>query len=121
MTNGCICEHASTVVSVHADEEVRWLPRRRASDIPLPGNNFFSEDPAALKLCAESTGRQLMPVSPSSSAQAAREAVAHRLRDLRKEASLTVVQLAAAGGWHYSKTSRIENALTGPSATDIRR
>ncbi|WP_415947755.1 helix-turn-helix domain-containing protein [Streptomyces sp. KLOTTS4A1] len=62
-----------------------------------------------------------MPVSPSSSAQAAREAVAHRLRDLRKEAGLTVVQLAAACGWHYSKTSRIENALTGPSATDIRR
>lgn len=61
-----------------------------------------------------------MPASPSSSAQAAREAVAHRLRDLRKEAGLTVVQLAAACGWHYSKTSRIENALTGPSATDIR-
>lgn len=62
-----------------------------------------------------------MPASPSSSAQAAREAVARRLRDLRKEAGLTVVQLAAACGWHYSKTSRIENALTGPSATDIRR
>jgi transcriptional regulator with XRE-family HTH domain len=62
-----------------------------------------------------------MPVSPSSSAQAAREAVAHRLRELRKEAGLTVVALAAACGWHYSKTSRIENALTGPSATDIRR
>ncbi|MCF3131249.1 helix-turn-helix domain-containing protein [Streptomyces olivochromogenes] len=62
-----------------------------------------------------------MPASPSSSAQAAREAVAHRLRDLRKGAGLTVVQLAAACGWHYSKTSRIENALTGPSATDIRR
>ena len=62
-----------------------------------------------------------MPVSPSSSAQAARETVAGRLRDLRKEAGLTVVQLAAACGWHYSKTSRIENALTGPSAVDIRR
>ncbi|MGO4420632.1 Scr1 family TA system antitoxin-like transcriptional regulator, partial [Streptomyces sp. MCAF7] len=62
-----------------------------------------------------------MPVSPSSSAQAAREAVAQRLSDLRKESGLTVVQLAAACGWHYSKTSRIENAVTGPSATDIRR
>ncbi|MET8449330.1 helix-turn-helix transcriptional regulator [Streptomyces sp. NPDC005209] len=62
-----------------------------------------------------------MSISPSSSAQAAREAVAHRLRDLRKEAGLTVVQLAAACGWHYSKTSRIENALTGPSTNDIRR
>ncbi|MCD7440222.1 helix-turn-helix transcriptional regulator [Streptomyces lincolnensis] len=62
-----------------------------------------------------------MPVSPSSSAQAARETVARRLRDLRKGAGLTVVELAAACGWHYSKTSRIENALTGPSAKDIRR
>ncbi|MFI6495248.1 helix-turn-helix domain-containing protein [Streptomyces sp. NPDC050564] len=62
-----------------------------------------------------------MPVSPSSSAQAARETVARRLRDLRKGAGLTVVELATACGWHYSKTSRIENALTGPSAKDIRR
>jgi transcriptional regulator with XRE-family HTH domain len=62
-----------------------------------------------------------VPASPSSSAQAAREAVAHRLRGLRKEAGLTVVQLATACGWHYSKTSRIENALTGPSVNDIRR
>ncbi|MFE7967523.1 helix-turn-helix domain-containing protein [Streptomyces cellulosae] len=61
-----------------------------------------------------------MPVSPSSSAQAAREAVARRLRDLRKEAGLTVVELADRCGWHHSKTSRIENALTGPSAGDIR-
>ncbi|MET9134076.1 helix-turn-helix domain-containing protein [Streptomyces antibioticus] len=61
-----------------------------------------------------------MPASPSSSAQAARGAVAQRLRDLRKEAGLTVVELAAACGWHHSKTSRIENALTGPSAKDIR-
>ncbi|WP_200307369.1 helix-turn-helix domain-containing protein [Streptomyces adelaidensis] len=62
-----------------------------------------------------------MPVSPSSSAQAAREAVARRLHDLRKEAGLTVVELAAACSWHYSKTSRIENAVTGPSAKDIRQ
>ncbi|EKX62963.1 helix-turn-helix domain-containing protein [Streptomyces ipomoeae] len=61
-----------------------------------------------------------MPVSPSSSAQAAREAVARRLRDLRKEAGLTVVELANLCGWHHSKTSRIENALTGPTAKDIR-
>lgn len=62
-----------------------------------------------------------MPISPSSSAQAAREAVARRLRDLRKEAGLTVVELADRCGWHHSKTSRIENALTGPTAKDIRR
>ena len=62
-----------------------------------------------------------MPVSPSSSAQTARKAVAGRLRDLRKEAGLTVVELADRCGWHHSKTSRIENALTGPTASDIRK
>ncbi|MGW4728077.1 helix-turn-helix domain-containing protein [Streptomyces shenzhenensis] len=62
-----------------------------------------------------------MPGSPSSSAQAARKAVAARLRDLRKDAGLSIVELARRCGWHYSKTSRIENALTGPTATDIRK
>ncbi|GGO54163.1 helix-turn-helix domain-containing protein [Streptomyces lasiicapitis] len=62
-----------------------------------------------------------MSFSPSSSAQAARETVAVRLRGLRKEAGLSIVELASRCGWHYSKTSRIENALTGPSTTDIRR
>ncbi|MET9535425.1 helix-turn-helix transcriptional regulator [Streptomyces sp. NPDC006649] len=61
-----------------------------------------------------------MPISPSSSAQAARENVARRLRDLRKDAGLTVVELAAQCGWHHAKTSRIENARTPPSTTDIR-
>ncbi|MDQ0934766.1 helix-turn-helix domain-containing protein [Streptomyces turgidiscabies] len=61
-----------------------------------------------------------MPISPSSSAQAAREVVAQRLRDLRKGAGLTVTDLAVRCGWHHAKTSRIENARTAPSATDIR-
>lgn len=61
-----------------------------------------------------------MPTSPSSSAQAAREAVAKRLRDLRKTAGLTVVELAGRCGWTHSKSSRIENARTAPSAKDIR-
>jgi|SRR5881409_780274 len=61
-----------------------------------------------------------MPISPSSSAQSAREVVALRLRDLRKNAGLTVVELADRCGWHHSKTSRIENAITAPSAKDIR-
>jgi transcriptional regulator with XRE-family HTH domain len=61
-----------------------------------------------------------MPVSPSSSAQAARENVARRLRDLRKDAGLTVAELAVQCGWHHAKTSRIENAKTPPSTTDIR-
>jgi hypothetical protein len=69
-------EHAATGVNVEAGELVRWLPRRRASDIALPGNDFWliddrlirwnhfagdgasgggemSEDPATAKLCAE--------------------------------------------------------------------
>ncbi|MER7046139.1 helix-turn-helix domain-containing protein [Streptomyces jumonjinensis] len=61
-----------------------------------------------------------MPISPSSSAQAARELVAKRLRDLRKAAGLTVTELAGQCGWHHAKTSRIENARTAPSAKDIR-
>ncbi|MFJ4617438.1 helix-turn-helix domain-containing protein [Streptomyces sp. NPDC088812] len=62
-----------------------------------------------------------MPISPSSSAQAAREIVAHRLRDLRRTAGLTVTELASRCDWHHAKTSRIENARTAPTATDIRR
>ncbi|SMF44569.1 hypothetical protein SAMN02745830_03518 [Streptomyces sp. Amel2xC10] len=69
-------EYAGTSVNVAAGEQVRWLPRRRASDIALPGNDFWlidgrlirwnhftgdggsapgevSEDPAAARLCAE--------------------------------------------------------------------
>ncbi|MFC8432267.1 DUF6879 family protein [Streptomyces sp. NPDC057253] len=69
-------EHASTVVNVLAGEDVRWLPRRRASDIALPGNDFWlfddqvirwgyfsgngamvghqvDDNPAAVKLCSE--------------------------------------------------------------------
>ncbi|MFE1176593.1 helix-turn-helix domain-containing protein [Streptomyces sp. NPDC058773] len=61
-----------------------------------------------------------MPPSPSSSAQAAREAVAVRLRDLRKGAGLTITDLATRCGWHHAKTSRIENARTAPSPNDIR-
>ncbi|MGQ4514361.1 DUF6879 family protein [Streptomyces sp. DW26H14] len=69
-------EHAGTVVNLAAGEDVRWLPRRRASDIALPGNDFWlidghtvrwnhftgagesgggeiSTDPATAKLCAD--------------------------------------------------------------------
>lgn len=60
-----------------------------------------------------------MPTSPSSSAQNAREAVGRRLKDLRLDAGLTVVELASRCGWHYAKTSRIENARTAPSTQDI--
>lgn len=86
-------EHASTVVNLGAGQQARWLARRRASDIALPGNDFWlidgrlirwnhftgdgasapgeiSEDPAAAKLCAEAFEAVWTPLSPSSSAQA---------------------------------------------------
>ncbi|WP_405889725.1 helix-turn-helix transcriptional regulator [Streptomyces sp. NBC_00133] len=61
-----------------------------------------------------------MPSSPSSSAQAAREAVAARLKEMRLDAGLTGLELAIRCGWHKAKSSRIENAKTPPSDADIR-
>lgn len=61
-----------------------------------------------------------MPISPSSAAQAARERVAKRLRELRADAGITGGELAVLCGWTHSKSSRIENARTPPSAEDIR-
>ncbi|MFE6502587.1 DUF6879 family protein [Kitasatospora sp. NPDC057738] len=68
-------EHAVTPVNLAAGEQVRWLPRSRASTIALPGNDFwlidrrlvlfhwftgdgdwaghaFTEDRAAVDLCS---------------------------------------------------------------------
>ncbi|RKT18528.1 helix-turn-helix protein [Streptomyces sp. 1114.5] len=61
-----------------------------------------------------------MPLSPSSSAQSAREALATRLRELRADAGLTGHGLALVLGWSESKVSRIANAKTPPSDADIR-
>lgn len=61
-----------------------------------------------------------MSASHPSSAQAAREAVAARLRDLRLDAELTGRELAARCGWSTAKASRIENAKTQPSDADVR-
>jgi transcriptional regulator with XRE-family HTH domain len=61
-----------------------------------------------------------MPGSPSSSAQAARQALAARLRDLRLDAELTVRQLADRAGWSHSKVSRIETGRTSPAPADLR-
>ncbi|MYR74415.1 MULTISPECIES: helix-turn-helix transcriptional regulator [unclassified Streptomyces] len=61
-----------------------------------------------------------MPKSPSSSAQAAREAVAVRLRELMLEAGLTGTELAVRCRWSSAKSSRIINAKTQPSDSDIR-
>ena len=37
-------EHEGTVVNLASGELVRWLPRRLASDIALPGNDFWVFD-----------------------------------------------------------------------------
>lgn len=37
-------EHHVTDGNVEAGEQVRWLPRRRASDLALPGNDFWLFD-----------------------------------------------------------------------------
>ncbi|MFG3224145.1 DUF6879 family protein [Kitasatospora sp. NPDC048194] len=37
-------EHAGSVVNIAAGEEIRWLPRRLASGIALPGNDFWLFD-----------------------------------------------------------------------------
>ncbi|WP_326611617.1 hypothetical protein OIE62_19375 [Streptomyces scopuliridis] len=68
-------EHHGTFTNVAAGEQIRWLPRRSASDLTLPGNDFWlfdgrlvqfnifdgegrwvhtdqTEEPAAVRLCA---------------------------------------------------------------------
>lgn len=60
------------------------------------------------------------PTSPSSSVQAAREALAARLREIRLDAGITKRELAARCGWSEAKSSRIENARTAPSDDDLR-
>jgi hypothetical protein len=37
-------EHDLTFMNLAAGEDVRWLPRRRASDLALPGNDFWLLD-----------------------------------------------------------------------------
>ncbi|MEU5902341.1 helix-turn-helix domain-containing protein [Streptomyces venezuelae] len=61
-----------------------------------------------------------MSASPSSSAQAAREALAVRLQHLRKDVGLSGKDLSARCGWHPAKTTRIQKGTAAPSDTDIR-
>lgn len=61
-----------------------------------------------------------MPAHPSESVQKAREALAGRLGEIRKDAGISGRELAVRCGWSESKSSRIENAKTPPSDADIR-
>jgi transcriptional regulator with XRE-family HTH domain len=56
----------------------------------------------------------------SSSAQQARQILADRLRDLRRDAGLTAKELAARAEWERTKVSKIEHATRPPSAEAIR-
>ena len=56
----------------------------------------------------------------TSSVHQAREALGHRLRDIRKDAGLTGRGLAALAGWHSSKVSKIEYGKQAPTEDDIR-
>ena len=61
-----------------------------------------------------------MTASPSSSAQAAREALAVRLQHLRRDAGLSGKELSARCGWHPAKTTRMQKGEAPPSDADIR-
>lgn len=61
-----------------------------------------------------------MPASPYSSVQKAREQLAARLVEVRKDAGINSRELARRLGWYESKVSRIANAITPPSEDDIR-
>ncbi|MFF3982121.1 DUF6879 family protein [Streptomyces sp. NPDC001828] len=43
-------EHYVTRGNITAGEQVRWLPRRRSTDIPLPGNDFWLFDDRLLRV-----------------------------------------------------------------------
>jgi transcriptional regulator with XRE-family HTH domain len=61
-----------------------------------------------------------MAASASSSAQQARQALADRLTELCRDAGLTGRGIAEICEWSPSKSSRIMNGRTPPSAEDIR-
>lgn len=56
----------------------------------------------------------------SSTVRQAKAALGHRLRELRKDARLTGVQLAGLAGWQSSKITKIEYGKQTPSEDDIR-
>jgi len=56
----------------------------------------------------------------SSSAQQARQILADRLRELRRDTGLTAKELAVRAGWERTKVSKIEHATRPPTAADVR-
>ena len=60
-----------------------------------------------------------MARSSSSSAQQARERLAKRLSELRRQAGINGRELSRRCSWSPAKTSRLESATTAPSDADI--
>jgi transcriptional regulator with XRE-family HTH domain len=58
---------------------------------------------------------------PASTSQQAKQALGLRLRDIRKDARLTARSLAELCGWHYTKVSKIEHAITTASEDDLEK
>ncbi|MCD0453441.1 DUF5753 domain-containing protein [Actinocorallia sp. API 0066] len=58
--------------------------------------------------------------SPYPPAQAARQAVADRLREIRQDAGLTALALAAAAGWDRTRVSKIEHGVRAATPEVIR-
>ena len=44
VTEYIVFEYTGTQMNIDAGEQVRWLPRRRASELHLPGNDFWLFD-----------------------------------------------------------------------------
>ncbi|MFD9455339.1 helix-turn-helix domain-containing protein [Streptomyces sp. NPDC059985] len=61
-----------------------------------------------------------MPPYPSTSVQAARQALAERLRELRLDTGMSGRDMARETGWQPSKVSRLETGKTAPSDDDIK-
>lgn len=58
--------------------------------------------------------------SPYPPAQAARQALADRLREIRLDSGLTAVSLAAAAGWDRTRVSKIEHGVRAATPEVIR-
>ncbi|WP_367125229.1 DUF6879 family protein [Streptomyces phytohabitans] len=84
-------EHYVTRANVTAGEEVRWLPRRQATTVALPGNDFWLFDDALLSSIADFRGTP-DDVSDAVAARMRRNAVlssgAHRFSFVLEESVL---------------------------------
>ena len=56
----------------------------------------------------------------TTSADQARASLGVRLRDIRRDAGLSGIDLAQRAGWLSSKVSKIEHGKQGPSEEDLR-